>query len=52
MTEKSKQLRIVLSADEMAKVREVRARLESQAGVKLTDTQFVVGLVRRALANE
>lgn len=45
-----KQIRIVLSSEDMEKMQEAKAAAESATRVVMSDAQFVAGLVRWALA--
>ena len=47
--ENGKQLRILLSPDDMAKMREAKVKVEAETHVVMSDAQFVLGLVRWAL---
>jgi hypothetical protein len=47
--ETGKQLRVKLTEADMAAFRDAKARAEAAAGVALTDAQFAVGIIRKAL---
>jgi hypothetical protein len=49
MTENGKQLRVKLTEADMAAFREAKVKAEAAAGVALTDAQFAVGIIRKAI---